>query len=265
MWSRTSRAWRARCARRDVSSSAASGVEVGLERRLRVDDDALAAGQLDDEVGPEQPSLVVALARLLDEVAVREHAGQLDDALELHLAPAAADVRRAQRGDEVAGLLAQALLALGDGPEQLVDRADLRRAASASSACACSSKRSSVSLIGRASPPSVASSDDELVRERVAGERLEVLLPLAWVRSTSASLSLGGGRSPPRAQIQTSEARRATASPQIAAMAASHEPANGTRRRRTAITGSAVRPYEQLEIAYGQKKSAPASPKTYRS
>jgi hypothetical protein len=37
------------------------------------------------------------------EVAVVEHAGHLDDAAELHLAPMAADVGRAQGGHEFAG------------------------------------------------------------------------------------------------------------------------------------------------------------------
>ena len=58
------------------------------------------------------------------EVAVVEHAGELDDALQLHLAPAAADVRGAQRGDEAAGLGAELLLALGDVAQLLADRAD---------------------------------------------------------------------------------------------------------------------------------------------
>ena len=63
---------------------------------------------------------------LLDEVAVREHARHLDDALELHLAPAAADVRRAECRDEAAGLLLEAALPLGDEPEVLVDAGDRR-------------------------------------------------------------------------------------------------------------------------------------------
>ena len=100
-------------------------VEVRVERRLRVDDDVLAARQLHDQVGPQQPAVVVALARLLDEVAVRDHPGELDHALQLHLAPAAANVRRAQRGDEVARLLPEPVLALDDAPQELRDRADL--------------------------------------------------------------------------------------------------------------------------------------------
>src|SRR5213076_65059 len=58
-------------------------VEISLERRLRVDDDVLAARERDHEVGPQQAAVAVALARLLDEVAVGDHPGQLDDAPEL--------------------------------------------------------------------------------------------------------------------------------------------------------------------------------------
>src|SRR5262249_14488526 len=78
-----------------------------------------------DEVRPEQAPVGVALAGLLDEVAVLDHPGELDDALQLHLAPAPAHVWRPERRDQVAGLLPQPVLALGDGPEQLGDRADL--------------------------------------------------------------------------------------------------------------------------------------------
>ena len=70
----------------------------------------LPPGQLHDHVGPEQAAFVVPFARLCAEVAVVEHPCELDHALQLHLAPASAHVRRAQRGDEAAGLRAQLLL-----------------------------------------------------------------------------------------------------------------------------------------------------------
>src|SRR5262249_47498249 len=70
-------------------------------------------------------ALVVALARLRAEVAVLEHPCKLDDALELDLAPAAAHVRRAQRGHEATGLGAELLLAVGDLAEPLADRRHL--------------------------------------------------------------------------------------------------------------------------------------------
>ena len=56
----------------------------------------LAARQADDDVGPDAALVVAALNRvLLGEVAVLDHAGELDDALQLELAPAAADARAA--------------------------------------------------------------------------------------------------------------------------------------------------------------------------
>ncbi len=92
-------------------------LEVRLAGALRIDDDGLRARQLHDEIGAQAavvgPDVVLRL-----EIAVLEHAGHLDDAAELDLAPAAADVRPvAQRTDEVPGLAAQVLLALGEDPD----------------------------------------------------------------------------------------------------------------------------------------------------
>ena len=152
-------------------------VEVRADRHLRVDDDALAAGKLDDQVGAEEPTLVVALALLGAEVAVVDHPGELDDALQLHLAPAAADVRGAERGDEAARLGAQALLSFGDGAQLLADRRD----------------RSQALLLERLrlhlEPGQRLLDRRELrvgeleqrrlaLQQRVAGRRLEPLLPL---------------------------------------------------------------------------------------
>ena len=70
--------------------------KVGVERHLRVDDDRLAAWELDDDVGANAP--VVAVERLLlDEVAVLDHAGQFDDPLQLKFAPSAPDAGPLQR------------------------------------------------------------------------------------------------------------------------------------------------------------------------
>ena len=111
----------------DVFVLRLAGVQVGGERGLGIDDDLLAARDPDDEVGPQQGALGVARRRLLLEVAVGEQAGRLDDVPELHLAPAAAHVRRPQRLDEVAGLEPEALLRarkrvqmLGDGAVRLL-------------------------------------------------------------------------------------------------------------------------------------------------
>ncbi len=84
-------------------------LEVRIERHLRVDDDVLAAGERDDDVGP-QPAIVVCRDRaLLFEVAAIEHAGELDDALQLELAPAAADTGPLERVDQARGLRAEVL------------------------------------------------------------------------------------------------------------------------------------------------------------
>ena len=65
------------------------GLEIRRERRLRVDDDVEAAGQADHDVGP-LPAIFAGHARLLDEVAMLDHPGHLDDAAQLQLAPAPA-------------------------------------------------------------------------------------------------------------------------------------------------------------------------------
>ena len=89
-----------------------AGVEIRRERDLRVDDDVLAARKTDDEIRPEQSSVVVTGRRLENEVAMLKHSRCLYDALELHLAPAAAHVGRTERRDEIAGLAAQTLLSV---------------------------------------------------------------------------------------------------------------------------------------------------------
>ena len=85
-------------------------LQEGVERDLRVDDDLAAARQVHDHVGPEQ-----AVRRrgrlLLVEVAVLGHAGRLHGVAQRHFAPAAPRLRRAQRRDEVPGLLLQLLVA----------------------------------------------------------------------------------------------------------------------------------------------------------
>ncbi len=88
------------------------GVEDPLQWGLRVDDDVLAAGQVDDHVRPQR-LLVAGEARLLVEIAVPDHAGQLDDLAELHLTPLTARIGLAQRGDQRAGLGPQLLVGLG--------------------------------------------------------------------------------------------------------------------------------------------------------
>ena len=78
-------------------------LEVGVERYLGVDHDAAVPRQHHHRVGAQQP--ILAVQRLLhDEVDVLGHPGDLDAALQLHLAPFAARLRLAQRLDQGAGL-----------------------------------------------------------------------------------------------------------------------------------------------------------------
>lgn len=70
----------------------------GFEGRFGVDDDALAAGEADDEVGAEG-----AGGFLFAEVAVAEHVGHFDDAAELEFAPGAGVGGGAEGGGEAGG------------------------------------------------------------------------------------------------------------------------------------------------------------------
>ena len=90
--------------------------QIRVERHLRVDDDVLAARQPDDDVGTHAAIGPFAVERLLlVEVAVLDHAGELDDALQLQLAPAAADAGTLERVDEPARF---GLQFLADGVER---------------------------------------------------------------------------------------------------------------------------------------------------
>ena len=72
----------------------------------------VVAGQPDDEVRRlSAPSSSVAVS-FSYEVALLEHAGELDDAPQLDFAPPAADVRRAQRLREALGGGAELFLRL---------------------------------------------------------------------------------------------------------------------------------------------------------
>ena len=66
---------------------------------------------------------------LLDEIAERRHAGELGDAAERDLAPASADVRRAQRLHQLVRLGAQRLMGDGDVAQLLADLAQIALAA----------------------------------------------------------------------------------------------------------------------------------------
>ncbi len=96
-------------------------VEVGRQRDLGVDDDVALAGEMDDEIGPEQVAVVTATARLLVEVDVGQQPRGLDEAAQLHLAPASAHLGAAQRGDEATGLVAQGVGAERREPDLLAE------------------------------------------------------------------------------------------------------------------------------------------------
>ena len=95
------------------------GLEVGGQRHLGVDDDRAAAGQAHDEVGPQRRAVGGAQRLLLGEVAALEHAGVLDAAPQLHLAPHAARLRLAQRVDERGRLAAELLGGAADAADLL--------------------------------------------------------------------------------------------------------------------------------------------------
>jgi hypothetical protein len=98
-------------------------LDVADERHLGVDDHLPAVGEGDHEVGSHARALVAPAGGLLDEVAVLEQAGDLHDPAQLHLAPPAADVRRAQRRHQRRRLLPQEARGLVDGAHLLAQLA----------------------------------------------------------------------------------------------------------------------------------------------
>jgi hypothetical protein len=81
----------------------------------------LPPGNLTIRSGRRRPVVGVHVL-LFEEIAVIEHAGHLDHALELQFAPAAARLRRAQGLDQVAGLVAQLVLGAGQRTHLLGQR-----------------------------------------------------------------------------------------------------------------------------------------------
>ena len=103
------------------------GVEVGVERHLGVDDHRPAAREPHDHVGSLVP-LRAGEVHLLLEVAVLDHAGQLDRTPQVQLAPLAAHVRLAQGGGERTGLAAEQVGGVPHVVDLLVQLALPRRA-----------------------------------------------------------------------------------------------------------------------------------------
>ena len=72
------------------------GLEEGRHGGLGVDDEVLAAGQLDHHVGAHLPAVPAHAGHLLVEVAPGQQPGMLEDAPQLHLAPRATDGGRVE-------------------------------------------------------------------------------------------------------------------------------------------------------------------------
>ncbi len=104
------------------------GLEERSERCLGVDHDGLATRQPHDGIGPDGRAAVGAARHLRVEVDPREHARVLDHPPQLHLAPGASHVRRAQRPGQRAGLLSQRLLRPLHGQQLRVEPPPLHRA-----------------------------------------------------------------------------------------------------------------------------------------
>jgi hypothetical protein len=91
-------------------------LEIRRKGGLGIDDNLPSTGQTDDQVRSELPVLT-GQGLLLVEVAVLEHARQLDHSSKLDLAPSAPDVGVAQRLGQVRGLALQVVL----GVDQALD------------------------------------------------------------------------------------------------------------------------------------------------
>lgn len=76
------------------------GGAIGFERGFGVDDDALAAGEADDEIGAEAAG---GRGFLLGKIAVGQHVGHLNDAAKLEFPPTAGEGRGTKRGGKLAG------------------------------------------------------------------------------------------------------------------------------------------------------------------
>ena len=125
MCSLTWRAWDSRCRARSMSSVASHASRYAASGTLASTITFLPPGRR--TFMRPQPAVVRGGGHLLVEVAVRQHPSELDDALQLDLAPATAHVRRPQRRDKRRGALAQL--------RELLAQRSLRPLAASSSVC----------------------------------------------------------------------------------------------------------------------------------
>ena len=103
-------------------------VEERAHRGLGVDDEHLAAGQADDDVGPHAAVVGTDRGDLLVEVAARQHPRRLEHAAQLHLPPRPAHGRGAQRPGQRRGLPAEVLGLALHARQQRPQRAELLHA-----------------------------------------------------------------------------------------------------------------------------------------
>ena len=94
------------------------GGEVGIQRRLGIDDDFASVGHAHDHIRSYGPTLGGQVL-LFIEVAVLHHAGQFRQPLQRHLPPLPTYLRSAQGLHQVSGLGLQQLLCLGHGFQML--------------------------------------------------------------------------------------------------------------------------------------------------
>lgn len=97
------------------------GVEVAVHRGFGVDDDGFSAGEAYDEVWAEFFAFVGGGGVLDFEVAMFLHAGEFDDAAELHFAPLSAAGGLAEGFDEGGGLALEAELAFAEGADLFLE------------------------------------------------------------------------------------------------------------------------------------------------
>ena len=86
------------------------GIQVGIQRRLGIDHQIAPFAHVHDQIRPLH-ARVTRHARLLGEITVRRHAGELHDAAQGQFTPATADLRAAQCPDQIACLALQSTLA----------------------------------------------------------------------------------------------------------------------------------------------------------
>src|SRR5690348_1059873 len=84
-------------------------LEIGIERRLHIDDEIAGVGHVHDEVGPQR-SFLAKEVELFGEVAMLTEPGELHQPPQRELTPTPAYFRTAKRSDEVASLALQLAL-----------------------------------------------------------------------------------------------------------------------------------------------------------